>query len=394
MLPVWLFDFLRFNNEKTDDETDDEKTDDEKNTKKCICSKSFVGNKPIMCEYCFDVQCSSCWLFDDGKTCCPNCFNFPNNSSNNLSNNQIVPYMLLNDENSECAICMQELSHDDTLLSCGHSMCCYDFMKYYGFYNVPSNEQIFQLQNPIKCILCRQSVNRVALNGFKMKEVTKKTPIEIWDLRFLFMYLKQENILYENTIKKAIAEYRNFMFAKQQIHDNNGLLLSPCPIVDTIWHTHILFTENYQQFCDAIIGFFVHHRPNGKYETEQKQERLKQTIKWFRDNNVVIDDNIWSNNNENIKICVKTSTLRIKYYTVSLDSKIYDIKSMLYNDWACTPCDQRIIWAGKEFDDDVKIKDIYNKWINSNQTNSNQNNSTQNNELIMVFYMMLKLKGC
>lgn len=418
MLPVWLFDFLRF-----DDKSDNKSESD--NIKKCICSKSFTNeNKPIMCETCLNVQCDLCWLSDnDLKNNQKSTNQKSTNQKNNQKNNQIstkqndklhcpncfslsykiVPYILLTNNETktsektknECAICMHELTELDPLLYCGHSICYNDFMKWYyscDGNNDGNNDE--NIQKPIKCIVCQQLVNRVALNGFKLKETTQKTPIEIWDFRFLFLYLKQENIFEEKEITKAIAEYRNFMFAKQQTRDEEGLILSPCPIVDTIWHTHILFTEDYQKFCETIIGFYVHHRPNGKYETEQKQERFKRTINWFYENDIAVDNNIWSfydsnendsnKNNSKIQICIKTST-RTQYYTVSLDSRIWNIKSMLHNEWSCAPCDQRIIWAGKELDDNVKIADIYDKF---------QKNNSNDNDSNIVFYMILKLKGC
>ena len=31
--------------------------------------------------------------------------------------------------------------------------------------------------------------------------------------------------------------------------------------VDPFWHTHILFTQNYTDFCQKIGGFYFHHEP-------------------------------------------------------------------------------------------------------------------------------------
>jgi hypothetical protein len=32
--------------------------------------------------------------------------------------------------------------------------------------------------------------------------------------------------------------------------------------VDLIWHEMLMFTREYQQFCDEFTGFYIHHRPN------------------------------------------------------------------------------------------------------------------------------------
>lgn len=35
----------------------------------------------------------------------------------------------------------------------------------------------------------------------------------------------------------------------------------PSPLIDEGWHTFILFTRDYQEFCHKYFGVFIHHRP-------------------------------------------------------------------------------------------------------------------------------------
>jgi hypothetical protein len=35
--------------------------------------------------------------------------------------------------------------------------------------------------------------------------------------------------------------------------------------VDDLWHTFLLFTRDYQDFCDEYLGRFIHHDPNGGF---------------------------------------------------------------------------------------------------------------------------------
>ena len=35
----------------------------------------------------------------------------------------------------------------------------------------------------------------------------------------------------------------------------------PSRVVDQVWHAHILFTQEYTEFCNRIIGTYVHHQP-------------------------------------------------------------------------------------------------------------------------------------
>ena len=39
------------------------------------------------------------------------------------------------------------------------------------------------------------------------------------------------------------------------------LLSMPSQVVDVAWHEFILFTRNYQVFCQSALGRFLHHTP-------------------------------------------------------------------------------------------------------------------------------------
>lgn len=38
--------------------------------------------------------------------------------------------------------------------------------------------------------------------------------------------------------------------------------LAPSPEVDLGWHTFLLYTREYADFCDRVAGRFIHHRPD------------------------------------------------------------------------------------------------------------------------------------
>lgn len=42
---------------------------------------------------------------------------------------------------------------------------------------------------------------------------------------------------------------------------NPAALLSPTKAVDVGWHTFILYTADYAEFCHRIAGEFIHHNP-------------------------------------------------------------------------------------------------------------------------------------
>lgn len=46
--------------------------------------------------------------------------------------------------------------------------------------------------------------------------------------------------------------------------------------LDEMWHTFVLFTEEYQAFCHDYLGRFVHHRPTTRAEKTEIREHLTQ----------------------------------------------------------------------------------------------------------------------
>lgn len=52
----------------------------------------------------------------------------------------------------------------------------------------------------------------------------------------------------------------------------------PSQVVDLAWHEFILFTRNYQSFCNRAIGRFLHHIPTEAMESPTlAQEGIKRT---------------------------------------------------------------------------------------------------------------------
>jgi hypothetical protein len=62
----------------------------------------------------------------------------------------------------------------------------------------------------------------------------------------------------ETTAKIAVEELKKFLYICAVEDDKPIAMISP--IVDEAWHTFILFTEEYENFCRNIVGRFLHHR--------------------------------------------------------------------------------------------------------------------------------------
>lgn len=78
--------------------------------------------------------------------------------------------------------------------------------------------------------------------------------------------------------KEALAAcryYRNYLYLLLKYDE---IEMPPSKEIDEVWHAHILHTEDYQQFCQNIFGYFLHHVPN---HDENKQQALTITEDLF-----------------------------------------------------------------------------------------------------------------
>jgi uncharacterized protein (TIGR04222 family) len=87
--------------------------------------------------------------------------------------------------------------------------------------------------------------------------------------------LARENCWTRNFTKGAILEYRKFMY----LAATSDRMVSPSPVVDTVWHQHLIYTESYTAFC-ALLGKRIEHIPSTHDPKEaekfrQAKERTK-----------------------------------------------------------------------------------------------------------------------
>ncbi|APO96270.1 TIGR04222 domain-containing membrane protein [Xanthomonas vesicatoria] len=81
--------------------------------------------------------------------------------------------------------------------------------------------------------------------------------------------------------QQAVDEYRRFCFlACSDTHD-----VTPSPLVDQVWHTHLTDTREYwQQFCPQVLQTTLHHQPGrgGSDDTARFQAQYRQTLERYR----------------------------------------------------------------------------------------------------------------
>ena len=49
--------------------------------------------------------------------------------------------------------------------------------------------------------------------------------------------------------------------------------------IDDLWHTYLLFTEDYQKFCMKNFKKFIHHKPTTNNEKKKSKQNTDQFLK-------------------------------------------------------------------------------------------------------------------
>ena len=106
------------------------------------------------------------------------------------------------------------------------------------------------------------------VNAVSSATLAKLELIGGWDLSFVVERIRNKKLLAESKIEDAIFEFRRMMAlcALTEV----GFKV-PCDEVDEVWHTFLLFSKEYDEFCSKAVGKFVHHVP-----PESRSRRLKE----------------------------------------------------------------------------------------------------------------------
>jgi len=72
-----------------------------------------------------------------------------------------------------------------------------------------------------------------------------------------------------------------WLCASEMASAENGIgeripLLSEARVIDLMWHTFLLFTRDYADFCQKYFGFYVHHHPRTHVEKMAWERRVAE----------------------------------------------------------------------------------------------------------------------
>lgn len=109
----------------------------------------------------------------------------------------------------------------------------------------------------------------------------KQKQLHDCDLGFVTKRFAEEQQLSPEIAAQYEKEFKKFIllkFAQKRRYGMNGK-------VDDYWHTFIVHTEEYQEFCDKLFGRFLHHRPASDSQAKNSMEGLsyfRMLVDYFR----------------------------------------------------------------------------------------------------------------
>ena len=98
----------------------------------------------------------------------------------------------------------------------------------------------------------------------------------------------------EAKARKVLAAYRQFIILKKELKDWNAEILSPCHLVDQMWHCHILDVVNYCHDMMLLCGHVVGHNPDGALDYAAKRDRDETTLAALKENFGRYDEEVWN----------------------------------------------------------------------------------------------------
>ncbi|MDO8508879.1 MAG: hypothetical protein Q7S27_04310 [Nanoarchaeota archaeon] len=90
---------------------------------------------------------------------------------------------------------------------------------------------------------------------------------------------KHKNKLSEEEARRHEMEMKKYL-AIRAIHPTEKFPLSHGP-VDELWHTFLIFTNEYAEFCRVVANGFIHHNPGPPNPTEEQIDKAQQDYNTF-----------------------------------------------------------------------------------------------------------------
>ena len=126
--------------------------------------------------------------------------------------------------------------------------------------------------------------------------------------RFEAPYL-QEKLLSDGKFEtpkeyqEAFTEFKKYVTLRK-LSDEKGLAMTSKQ-VDEVWHQFILFTTQYHEFCNGMLGEYLHHLPRTSFTPSSKDGKQRFVNNYQKIFGEI--PNIWKSSNECEEGCWDTN---------------------------------------------------------------------------------------
>jgi hypothetical protein len=111
--------------------------------------------------------------------------------------------------------------------------------------------------------------------------------------------LLHEHYAPENVVRME-EEYRRWLSLALTTKGDERIPISR--EVDPFWHEHILFTKEYVEFGNKLIGKYIHHTPADARDIRELKGPYKRTLELYKKNFGIPDPKFWPIGSQ---ICIK-----------------------------------------------------------------------------------------
>lgn len=192
-------------------------------------------------------------------------------------------------------------------------------------------------------------------------------------ISFINRYVFLDYSTHHKTIS-LLEEYYKWLII---LAEHGGALeLSPGSIIDKVWHEHILDLEDYLYICNKLAGRILYHYPEHSFsgDIRDRWRRRGKAVDHYRkmyggfNSLTTIYWHPWAPGQVYQKYSVvPNSQLFVKdldgstiTFIFNEDTTVEELKTMIFEYNDVSPCDQRLIFAGRQLEDGRRLSKDYN----------------------------------
>ena len=72
---------------------------------------------------------------------------------------------------------------------------------------------------------------------------------------------KQYNYLKQRFYDRVLKSYERFLYMAAKYPPESGDFVHPTYAIDLLWHSHMIYPENYYNDSKRIVGYLMDHEP-------------------------------------------------------------------------------------------------------------------------------------